>query len=87
MAGRDGYAAGIEQVIKGGFSLMLRHRLHCTIVRDERSSCCGGSAAEGDGGAAPSCTALEHEVQNLSSLGPRAVLLAVTLSYSMPCPY
>ncbi len=51
------------QVLQGGFSLMLRHRLHCSIVRGPKHGCC---STDGDETCEPSpipdMGADDHEV-------------------------
>lgn len=64
----------LESVLKGDFSLMLRHRLHCTIVRRSGGGCGegdnenSGHSSNKDSSAdetAVKCSdALEHEVLN-----------------------
>lgn len=50
------------QVLQGGFSLMLRHRLHCTIVRGPRH-CGGGDDDNGSENLVPDIGPEAHEVR------------------------
>jgi hypothetical protein len=63
----QGHECGLgcaAQVLKGGFSMMLRHRLHCTIVRGECHLGNGCAAGDGEQSAAliPDIGPDEHEV-------------------------
>ncbi len=54
------------QVLQGGFSLMLRHRLHCTIVRGPRhrnGGCGGGDDDNGSENLVPDIGPEAHEVR------------------------